>query len=109
MGKWKLVERRTDNGGGNIHVADKTSENRIISFDSKGKTTDTRFSCGGEYTFTPKKEGNDASRNLIISSACTAATEPGKYSATIVDNNYLTIGDGSCIELCVDVYRRLKD
>lgn len=109
VGKWKLVETRHDTGGGYIHVADKTSENRIISFDSKGKATDTRLSCGGEYTFTPIKNGNDVNGNLIISFGCTTSTEPGKYSATIEDNNQLAISDGHCIELCLDVYRRLRE
>lgn len=109
VGKWKLVETKHYTGGGYIHVKDKTSESRVISFDSKGKATDTRLPCGGEYTYTPKKDGNDVNCNLIISFGCTTSTEPRKYSATIEDNNYLTLSDGSCIELCLDVYRRIKE
>lgn len=112
VGKWKLVETRTSDGTGKIHVVDKTSENRTISFDSKGKTTDDRFSCGGEYTFAPKEPSEINGANLVISFGCRnmdIAPTSARYHAFIKDNNHLTINDENCDESCAEVYRRLKE
>jgi len=114
VGKWKLVETRSDDGGGNIHVVDQTRENRIISFDSTGKTTDPQISCEGEYSFTPKEPGETLEPNLVISFECKTSNAnigngPDRYFAFIRDNNYLSINHERCIETCAEIYRRLKD
>lgn len=113
VGRWKLVETQFDDGGGNIHVEDKSDKNEIISFDSAGKTTNNKFSCDGIYTFTPKEPNSPTGANLTVTFECNALdpkseTRKESFQAYIKDNNYLSLRNSRCIEPCAEIYRRLK-
>lgn len=114
VGKWKLIETRNDNGAGDEHIIDKSSENYIMAFESTGKVRAPGFSCKGEYTFTPKPVEEIRGANLIISFGCNLLpddieTTPGRYYAVITDYNYLSMNNESCDESCTRVFRRLKE
>lgn len=114
VGKWKLVSTETDNGGGDLTVSDRTSENTIMTLDSKGIINSSRMGCAGRYSFVARENLTHKVYSIIITQLCEVNGKPSveyirEHPAGFRDNNTLFISNDWCFKGCSDIYRRLKD
>lgn len=114
VGRWKLIETSTSDGGSDMTIIDMTSENYIVSFDSIGNIKLPEFPCDGKYSFSAENFDENYVPNLKISvkgcdrTTVVSYTILGNSFAKIIDSNYLSVNDEGCDEPCAKKFRRLK-